>query len=136
MALAFRETVFHQILHAQRFLVCRLQVRQVVDTLRSCAHQAFPITPDVRKALDSAEPFDLHGVVPRDTLLLLLLHRIGMFQPDASGDIPPAQSHIPSTQAVGWPPRLSVGKHSHFHSFIHLFFRLLLSLPILSRPCL
>ena len=38
-----------------------LQVGQVVETLRACAHQAFPVTPDVVKAYESAEPFDLHG---------------------------------------------------------------------------
>ena len=38
-----------------------LQVGQVVETLRACTHQAFPVTPDVVKAYESAEPFDLHG---------------------------------------------------------------------------
>ena len=38
-----------------------VQVGQVVETLRGCSHQAFPVTPDVDKAFESAEPFDLHG---------------------------------------------------------------------------
>ena len=37
------------------------QVGHVVEVLRSCNHQAFPVTPDVDKAFESAEPFDLHG---------------------------------------------------------------------------
>ena len=40
------------------------QVGQVVEVLRGCTHQAFPVTPDVDKAFESAEPFDLHGMVP------------------------------------------------------------------------
>ena len=38
-----------------------MQVGQVVETLRGCTHQAFPVTPDTDKAFESAEPFDLHG---------------------------------------------------------------------------
>lgn len=75
------------------------QVRQVVETLRCCSHQAFPVTPDVKKAFDSAEPFELHGLILRHTVLHLLQHRIGFFDP-ASADIPPPRSHIPTTQAV------------------------------------
>lgn len=41
-----------------------MQVGQVVETLRACTHQAFPVTPDVVKAYESAEPFDLHGESP------------------------------------------------------------------------
>ena len=77
-----------------------LQVRQLVETLRCCGHQAFPITPDVRKAYDSAEPFDLHGIMLRSTLLRLIQHRIGFFSPEASGEIPSARAQIPTTQAV------------------------------------
>ena len=42
------------------------QVGQVVEVLRGCTHQAFPVTPDVDKAFESAEPFDLHGMLPCD----------------------------------------------------------------------
>ena len=75
-------------------------MRQLVETLRCNNHQAFPITPDVRRAYDSAEPFDLHGVILRVDLLKLVMHRIGFFELDASGEVPPSRSHIPSTQAV------------------------------------
>lgn len=44
------------------------QVGQVVETLRACTHQAFPVTPDVVKAYESAEPFDLHGESPHCSL--------------------------------------------------------------------
>lgn len=40
-----------------------VQVGHVVEVLRSCNHQAFPVTPDVDKAFESAEPFDLHGML-------------------------------------------------------------------------
>ena len=76
-----------------------MQVRQVVETLRCCSHQAFPVTPDVKKAFDSAEPFELHGTILRHTVLHLLQHRIGFFDP-LQADIPPSRSHIPSTQMV------------------------------------
>ena len=82
------------------------QVRQLVETLRCCAHQAFPITPDVRRAYDSAEPFDLHGIVLRGTLLRLIQHRVGFFSPEVSGEIPSVRAHIPSTQAVRGPRQL------------------------------
>ncbi|DBB10920.1 TPA: hypothetical protein ACH3X3_007381 [Trebouxia sp. C0006] len=75
-----------------------VKVAQVVDTLRGCTHQAFPVTPDTDKAFESAEPFDLHGMILRSTIVKLLQHRIGLFTPDANGDIPPAKSHIPTTQ--------------------------------------
>ena len=75
------------------------QVRQVVETLRCCSHQAFPVTPDVKKAFDSAEPFELHGTILRHTVLHLLQHRIGFFDP-LQADIPPSRSHIPTTQMV------------------------------------
>ena len=80
-------------------------MRQVVETLRCCSHQAFPVTPDVRKAYDSAEPFELHGCILRATVLHLLEHRRGFFDP-AHADLPPARSHIPGTQAVGLPQTL------------------------------
>ena len=63
------------------------------------------MTPDVRKAFDSAEPFDLHGVVLRVDVLKLIMHRIGFFELDASGEIPSSRSHIPPTQRVGTPHR-------------------------------
>lgn len=58
------------------------------------------MTPDVRWAFDSAEPFDLHGVVLRVDLLKLVMHGIGFFEVDSNGDIPPSRSHIPPTQRV------------------------------------
>ncbi|KAK9790124.1 hypothetical protein WJX73_008199 [Symbiochloris irregularis] len=75
-----------------------VRVRQLVETLRCCGHQAFPVTPDVRKAFDNAEPFDLHGIVLRETLLKLVQYRIGFFQPEPSGEIPTSRSHVPATQ--------------------------------------
>ena len=82
-----------------------VQVRQLVETLRCNNHQAFPVTPEVRRAFDSAEPFDLHGVVLRVDLLKLILHRIGFFELEASGEIPPSRSHIPPTQKVCCAPQ-------------------------------
>ena len=78
------------------------QVKQIVETLRCCSHQAFPVTPDVRKAYDSAEPFELHGCILRANVLRLLQHRIGFCDP-AAGELPALRSHIPSTQAVRTP---------------------------------
>lgn len=76
-----------------------VQVKQVVETLRCCSHQAFPVTPDVRKAYDSAEPFELHGCILRATVLRLLQHRVGFCDP-AAPELPGLRSHIPTTQAV------------------------------------
>ena len=73
-----------------------------METLRCCSHQAFPVTPDVKKAFDSAEPFELHGTILRHTVLHLLQHRIGFFDP-VQADIPPSRSHIPTTQMVRAP---------------------------------
>ncbi len=42
----------------------------------------------------------LAGMILRSTIVKLLQHRIGLFTPDANGDIPPAKSHIPTTQQV------------------------------------
>eukprot|EP00891_Asterochloris_glomerata_P005649 jgi/Astpho2/5649/gw1.00079.232.1_t len=75
-----------------------VKMKQLVETLRCCSHQAFAVTPDVKRAFETVEPFDLHGVVLRSTLLKLIQHRIGVFVSDASGEVPPANSHIPSTQ--------------------------------------
>ena len=77
-----------------------LQVRQLIETLRCNNHQAFPVTPDVRRAFDDAEPFDLHGVVLRADILKLIMHGLGFFELDASGEIPSSRSHIPPTQKV------------------------------------
>lgn len=49
---------------------------------------------------DSAKPFDLHGGILRVDLLKLVMHRIGFFELDASRQIPPSRSHIPTTQMV------------------------------------
>lgn len=86
-----------------------VQVRQVVETLRCCSHQAFPVTPDVKKAFDSAEPFELHGTILRHTVLHLLQHRIGFFDP-LQADIPPSRSHIPTTQMVSKPSMFHLRK--------------------------
>ena len=37
------------------------QMKQLVETLRCCSHQAFAVTPDVKRAFETVEPFDLHG---------------------------------------------------------------------------
>ncbi len=39
-------------------------------------------------------------MILRSTIVKLLQHRIGLFTADANGDIPPAKSHIPTTQQV------------------------------------
>lgn len=70
----------------------------MVETLRCCTHQAFPVTPEVRRAYDSAEPFELHGVILRSTIARLLQHRIGFFALEPGGEVPAARSHIPVTQ--------------------------------------
>jgi len=44
--------------------------------------------------------FVLTGLILRSTIVKLLQHRIGLFTADANGDIPPAKSHIPTTQQV------------------------------------
>lgn len=36
-------------------------MKQLVETLRCCSHQAFAVTPDVKRAFETVEPFDLHG---------------------------------------------------------------------------
>lgn len=42
----------------------------------------------------------LAGMILRSTIVKLLQHRIGLFTADANGDIPPAKSHVPTTQQV------------------------------------
>lgn len=83
-----------------------------METLRCCSHQAFPVTPDVKKAFDSAEPFELHGTILRHTVLHLLQHRIGFFDP-LQADIPPSRSHIPTTQAVRAQPPVLLRVQGH-----------------------
>lgn len=88
-----------------------------METLRCCGHSGFPVTPDVRKAFDLAEPFDLHGIVLRETLLKMIHYRIGFFEPDASGEIPSSRSHVPAAQKVVMPCRhacvLNICMHCH-----------------------
>jgi len=43
-----------------------------------CNLQAFAVTPDVRTAVETAEPFALHGVTTRLLLLALLKHRVSL----------------------------------------------------------
>ena len=45
-------------------------------TVLMLAVQAFAVTPDVRTAVETAEPFALHGVTTRLLLLALLKHRV------------------------------------------------------------
>lgn len=75
-----------------------------METLRCNNHQAFPVTPDVRRAFDNAEPFDLHGVILRADILKLIMHGVGFFELEASGEIPPSRCHIPPTQKVPFSP--------------------------------
>lgn len=43
--------------------------------------------------------FQLHGVIKRSQLLLLLKHRIGLYRHDTSrSHFPPSKTHIPGTQ--------------------------------------
>ncbi|KAL4855536.1 Chloride channel protein A [Chlorella vulgaris] len=64
-------------------------VRRLIDTLRMCNHQAFPVTPEVEKALDASnEPFALHGVILRSTLLYLLRSRRGFTDPRDTARLP------------------------------------------------
>lgn len=63
-------------------------VRRLVDTLRMCSHQAFPVTPEVDKALGTTgEPFELHGLILRSTLLHLLRSRRGFLDPQANSPL-------------------------------------------------
>ena len=39
-------------------------------------------------------------MILRSTIVKLLQHRIGLFTSDGTGEIPPAKSHIPTTQQV------------------------------------
>ena len=41
-----------------------------------CIMQAFAVTPDVRTAMETAQPFALHGAVTRLQILALLKHRV------------------------------------------------------------
>ncbi|EFN52659.1 hypothetical protein CHLNCDRAFT_138594 [Chlorella variabilis] len=54
---------------------------------------AFPVTPEVDKALGSegAHPFELHGVILRSTLLYLLRSRRGLLDPQRSSGLPARQ---------------------------------------------
>jgi hypothetical protein len=91
-----------------------MQVRQLTETLRCCNHGAFPVTPDVKKAFDSAEPFAAHGIILRETVLHLIQHRLGFFEVDSSGGIPPPRSHIPVTQRVCGPAQVrKLSCHRH-----------------------
>ena len=81
-------------------MIGSVQVRQLVETLRCCAHEAFPVTPDVKRAFETAEAFDLQGIILRDAVLKLLQHRFGFLHADLSGELPSAKSHIPTTQKV------------------------------------
>ena len=109
-----------------------VKVRDLVDTLRSCTHQArralhvslypdpytlqswnltsadpvtaalqaFAVTPDVRTAVETAEPFALHGVTTRLLLLALLKHRVGLCRtPPPGAEPPPARAQLPTSQA-------------------------------------
>ena len=51
-----------------------------METLRTFSHQGFPVTPEIKKAFESVEPFELHGYVMRTCILRLLKHRIGLFK--------------------------------------------------------
>lgn len=63
-------------------------VRRLVDTLRMCNHQAFPVTPEVEKALGiTGEPFELHGLILRSTLLQLLRSRRGFVDPQQAATL-------------------------------------------------
>ena len=48
------------------------------------------------------------GMVLRSTILQLLQHRIGFYTPDATGEVPSAKSHIPTTQKVSTCFRLAI----------------------------
>eukprot|EP00884_Botryococcus_braunii_P018780 jgi/Botrbrau1/5586/Bobra.97_2s0016.2 len=76
-----------------------VRVSQVAITLRNTSHSTYPVTPDVDQASQTDGVFQLHGVVKRSQLLLLLKHRIGMFRHDSTkSGFPPSKSHIPATQ--------------------------------------
>lgn len=42
--------------------------------------------------------FQLHGVVKRSQLLLMLKHRVGIFRHDANTPFPPSKALIPESQ--------------------------------------
>ena len=65
------------------------------------------MTPDVKRAFETAEAFDLQGIILRDAVLKLLQHHFGFLHSDLAGELPSAKSHIPTTQKVslellGW----------------------------------
>ena len=47
-------------------------------------------------------------MILRSTIVKLLQHRVGLFSPDVNGDIPPAKSHIPTTQQVRTAPLMQL----------------------------
>lgn len=54
-----------------------VRLRDLIDTLRSCSHQAFPVTPEVEAAKEPGGSFELHGLILRSTLLCMLKLRLG-----------------------------------------------------------
>ncbi|KAK9808763.1 hypothetical protein WJX72_003174 [[Myrmecia] bisecta] len=75
-----------------------MPVRELVETLQRCGHQAFPVTPDVAKAYTSDETFPLHGVIKRITLLHLLKHKLGFFSHPPGTPFPSSKTHVPKDQ--------------------------------------
>lgn len=76
------------------------RVGDVAALLAAHAHAAFPVTPAVAAALDSGAAFELHGVVPRSTLVALLAHRTALFAAadgDGAADVP---SSLPAQRAL------------------------------------
>ncbi|KAK9864292.1 hypothetical protein WJX84_001598 [Apatococcus fuscideae] len=74
------------------------KVKDVVNVLQQCQHQAFPVTPDVKGAWQAGEAFPLHGMLRRTLLLRLLKHRVGMFHWDGRGPIPLSSSQVAHDQ--------------------------------------
>ncbi|KAK9843640.1 hypothetical protein WJX81_000756 [Elliptochloris bilobata] len=53
-----------------------VRVSALAAALRSCSHQAFPVTPEVKAALQSDAAFPLHGVMKRANASLARAYRL------------------------------------------------------------
>lgn len=61
--------------------------------------QALAVTPDYRTTEGTSQPFSLHGVVLRTTLLALLKHRLGLAPaPPPGTDLSALRSRLPASQ--------------------------------------
>jgi hypothetical protein len=76
---------------------CTLHCLTTSYLRRCCDHavQAFAVTPDVRTAMETAEPFSLHGAVTRLQILALLKHRVRLYGHEQHVDVESADAQRP-----------------------------------------